>query len=254
MIKEKNNKHDSGEIYDAIYDLPENYLKFILFFLGNSKTTLELGVGTGRISIPVAKNGYTLYGIDNDVNMLEKCKEKILLNNLENKIFIFKRDITKFQLNVKVNTCFFTSDTYMLINKIEDRLKSLINCSKHLEKNGKLLIILNNPCKCMNKKYERTLHKNGTLKDGSKLKISEYRKVDLVKWERIGFDEYSFLDTNKKMSLPISHGIVTQSEIELLAYLSGLSIIQTYGNYQKGPLTQSSEKAIYILKKIKEIN
>ena len=186
--------------------------------------------------------------------MLEQCKKKILLHNLEEKISIYKDDITTFNLGKKVDTCFFTSDTYMLINAIEDRLAALKNCSNHLNIDGKLLIILNNPCNFMERKYERTQYKRGTLSNNAKIEVTEYRKIDLKNWERIGFDEFLNLDTDERIRVPIRHGIVTQSEIELLAYLSGFSIIETYGNYNKDPLTSTSKKAIYVLKKIKEIN
>ncbi len=254
MIVENENKFNMGEIYDAIYDLSDDYLEFILFFLGDTKTAMELGVGTGRMSIPVAMKRYTLYGIDNNTEMLEKCREKILLHNLEKKIFIFKEDITAFNLGIKVDTCFFTSNTYMLINTIEERLAALINCSNHLNMGGTLLIILNNPCEFMKKDHEITQHKRGTLSNNSVIEITEYRKIDLINWERIGFDEFHNIDNDEKIRVPVRHGIVTQSELELLAYLSGFSIIHTYGNYNKDPLTSMSKKAIYILKKIKDIN
>lgn len=39
------------------------------------KTVLDVGVGTGRASLPLAKAGYEVTGLDSSVAMLDKCRE-----------------------------------------------------------------------------------------------------------------------------------------------------------------------------------
>ena len=46
---------------------------------------LELGCGTGRVLIPLAEAGYTVYGLDIDPEMLEFCLQQVppvIINNV----------------------------------------------------------------------------------------------------------------------------------------------------------------------------
>ena len=38
---------------------------------------LELGIGTGRVAIPLAQNGISVFGIDNSLPMLQLLENKI---------------------------------------------------------------------------------------------------------------------------------------------------------------------------------
>jgi len=62
------------------YDLfgSKNDLEFYReLALQSGSKALELGVGTARVAIWLAKAGITVVGIDNSVYMLEVAKEKI---------------------------------------------------------------------------------------------------------------------------------------------------------------------------------
>ena len=62
------------------YDLfgSKNDLEFYLeLALQSGEKALELGVGTGRVAIPLAKAGITVVGIDNSVHMLRVAREKL---------------------------------------------------------------------------------------------------------------------------------------------------------------------------------
>lgn len=113
-------------IYDAdIYDGLNKFLSDLEFYkkwLPKNKEAkiLELCCGTGRLTIPIAKDGYDIKGVDYTSSMLERAKEKALQAGL--KIDFIEADISSMSLclnsvaaaleNVNIRSCScFTSSS-----------------------------------------------------------------------------------------------------------------------------------------------
>lgn len=80
-------------IYDAaIYDGLNTFLDDLVFYkkwLPKDKEAriLELCCGTGRLTIPIAKEGYNITGVDYTTSMLNQAKIKAKKRTSFNKIF-----------------------------------------------------------------------------------------------------------------------------------------------------------------------
>jgi SAM-dependent methyltransferase len=62
--------------YDTLYsDIDPNLVDRLLELSSGGKT-LELGIGTGRIAIPLSNRGVAIHGIDASPAMLEKLQSK----------------------------------------------------------------------------------------------------------------------------------------------------------------------------------
>jgi ubiquinone/menaquinone biosynthesis C-methylase UbiE len=86
-----NSNYKVGDlIYDAnIYDGMNTNLDDLEFYkrwLPKKKNAqiLELCCGTGRLTIPIAKNGYDISGVDYTSSMLEKAKAKASRKRIRN--------------------------------------------------------------------------------------------------------------------------------------------------------------------------
>ena len=114
-------------IYDAdIYDGLNNFLSDLEFYkkwLPQNKEAkiLELCCGTGRLTIPIVKDGYDIKGVDYTSSMLERAKEKAL------------------QAGLKID--FIIHHLY----KNEDLFEALNTVKKHLKDNGLFLLDCFNP-------------------------------------------------------------------------------------------------------------
>ena len=70
---------DFGSIYDAVplYAARTD----VLFYVSEAEkvqgTVLELGCGTGRVLLPLARAGHTVVGLDGSPQMLARCKTKL---------------------------------------------------------------------------------------------------------------------------------------------------------------------------------
>jgi ubiquinone/menaquinone biosynthesis C-methylase UbiE len=114
-------------------------LKKIAPYLSKSDNILDLGCGYGRISIPLAKEGYNIEGIDISDNLLKRAKsiatdKRILIN--------FKQgDIRK--LPYKANSFEKVISLWSVFNEIlslPDQLKSINETYRVLKPDGLAII------------------------------------------------------------------------------------------------------------------
>ena len=68
---------------------------------------VELGVGTGRIAIDVAKNGKSVVGVDISSEMLKRCRAELLLAGVSDRISLLQADVRDFELQEKANLIIF---------------------------------------------------------------------------------------------------------------------------------------------------
>ena len=106
-----NTEYKVGDfIYNAdIYDGLNNSLSDLAFYkkwLPQNKDAkiLELCCGTGRLTIPIAKDGYNIKGVDYTLSMLERAKEKAFQAGL--KIDFIEADIRELNLGEKFDFIF----------------------------------------------------------------------------------------------------------------------------------------------------
>ena len=76
---------------------------------------LELGCGTGRVLLPLAEAGHTVYGIDNAPNMLSFLRQRIP-PELEDHIHLFEADMTHFSIDERFRLILLPCNTYSTFN------------------------------------------------------------------------------------------------------------------------------------------
>jgi SAM-dependent methyltransferase len=98
--------------------------------------TLDIGCGTGRCSIEIAKRGHEIIALDISLEMLKKLKEKINGNKLKNKINLILAD-ARFLPFKKIFDIIIIKD--VLEHVIEDQ-KVLNEAKKVCKERGELII------------------------------------------------------------------------------------------------------------------
>ena len=92
-----------AEFYDAYVDkIIEDDIPFYVDFAKSTNgNMLEIGCGTGRILIPIAKAGIKISGIAFSADMLKIAKEKIskLEYEVQNQITLSQGDMRTFELD-----------------------------------------------------------------------------------------------------------------------------------------------------------
>ncbi|MFW6243193.1 MAG: class I SAM-dependent methyltransferase [bacterium] len=241
-----NNSIFYGKFYDLAFNgLNDNLKKF---WVENSKDNiLELGCGTGKITIPLANNGFEITALDNSEKMIKMGKKKI--KNKQVKINWILADMRNFNIDKKFSTVIIPSNNLThLINRND--IESCFNSIKqHLKKDGKLIIDIFNPnldilTRDSNKRYLFAKFKDPETQ--KQIKVEENNVYD--KKRQINNINYYYKLPNKddEIKEKLSLRVYFPSEINNLLHYNGFVIKEKYGDYDKNNFKSSSAKQLII--------
>lgn len=126
----------SAQFYDLFGEKPDiEYYKGLGMNYGSA---LEIGVGTARVALELARAGVAVWGIDSSEKMLEIAREKTAgePREIQERIALKKADMTDFQLQRTFSLAYMPSSIFSHCITTEDQLKCLRCVYNHLETNG----------------------------------------------------------------------------------------------------------------------
>lgn len=106
---------------------------------------LELGCGTGRITLELAQKGFSITGIDLSESMLEQARQQLSQQPLEvqQRIKYLKADITNFSFNEKFDVILLPFFSLAVLVSFDDQLKCFKCVKKSLKPDGVFAFDLN---------------------------------------------------------------------------------------------------------------
>jgi SAM-dependent methyltransferase len=122
-------------------------IPLVLTLAGQTKgPVLELGCGTGRLLLPLARAGHTVIGLDNSPAMLARARSRISAesNPVQQRLTLLEADMTNFSLDTKVTLAIIPYNTLLHLepSKMEQVFKAI---GRNMDDNGRLFIELVNP-------------------------------------------------------------------------------------------------------------
>lgn len=137
---------DVAARYDAAVPLQPGEIEFYLELAREAQErglrTLELACGTGRIAIPLAREGIPLVGLDNSAAMLARAHEKSA--ELETIEWV-EADMRSFELKEEFGLAVIPAGSLQLLLTTEDQLACLQSIHRHLAPGGRLAFEVENP-------------------------------------------------------------------------------------------------------------
>ena len=135
--------------YDDIYrDLTED-IPFYLRLLSDdpSISVLEIGCGTGRITLPLSQIGSDVTGMDNSKHMLEKLKDKMGPYDCMPKLTL--KNMINFEFNEKFDLVIIPFRGFQSLLRVREQDQCLESIKNVLANNGRLIINLFVPSRDM---------------------------------------------------------------------------------------------------------
>lgn len=152
-------------VYDELMDVDyKKWADFIREYFESKnvdlkyKKCLELGCGTGNMTINLKKLGLDIVALDSSFDMLTKAEEKIRREKL--RVTLLKQDIRDYNLNKKFPFIFSFCDCFNYITDLKDLEKSFKNVYNHLEDDGYFLFDISTEYKLRNLIGEKTFTLN----------------------------------------------------------------------------------------------
>ena len=136
-----------AEIYDSVYSYVTEDIPFYVEEARRAGSPiLELGCGTGRVAVPIAKAGVDITAVDFSPAMLEVARRKTNdLQGGDGKLTLVQADMRDFSLEApagpdeKFNLVIIPFRGFLSLLSVEDELRTLVNIKQHLAPDGRLV-------------------------------------------------------------------------------------------------------------------
>jgi SAM-dependent methyltransferase len=205
--------------------------------LAGDGAVLELGIGTGRIALPLARRGVRVHGIDLSTAMVARLRRKPGAEE----IVVTIGDFATTRVEGTFSLAYLVFNTINNLTTQDEQVACFRNVASHLEPGGCFVIEVGVPAL-------------------QRLPPGETVRAFAVSPGKLGFDEYDLaaqglvshhyrvedgrLDV---VSMPFRY--VWPSELDLMARLAGLTLRERWSGWQREPFTSESTKHVSVWEK-----
>lgn len=256
----------SSALYDSFiadyYDespIVKGRLQDVMFYCNAAREygdpILELGCGTGRITMELAEAGKRITGLDLSERMLERAVKKRarLLVEARERVHLVQGDMTRFDLGEKFRLIIIPFRPFQHLLEAQQQIDCLGCVRKHLAPGGKLVLDV---FQTDAERIHDPIHMREALvteyktADGRQVKVSE-RVAAFHRAEQINDVEmiYTVVHPNGRkerlvFAWPLRYFF--RYEVEHLLARSGFKTKALYGNFDRTPIGDDSPEMIFV--------
>jgi len=208
---------------------------------------LEMACGTGRLTLPIAREGIEIVGLDLEPGMLEQACKKSAAEGLA--IQWVQGDCRNYDLGRQFKLIFIPFNSLLHLHD-QASLRDFFTCAKrHLLPDGRLIIDIYNPSVAiLAEPPGRRLVLEFVNPAGEKVKIEGSRVYDaLTQVNRNTW--YLSSETRKDFQVHDLHlRCIYPQELALMLDTYGFEVDVAYGNHKREPFGSASAHQIMVLK------
>jgi SAM-dependent methyltransferase len=205
--------------------------------LAGEGDVLELGIGTGRIALPLAERGMRVHGIELSGAMVAKLREKPGAERIE----VTMGDLATTRVDGTFSLAYLVFNTIMNLTTQDAQVACFENVALQLEAGGRFVIEVGVP-------------------DLQRLPPGHtYQPFD-VSAMHVGVDEYDIVSQglishhywfrNGDVSMwTIPFRYVWPSELDLMARLAGMRLRERWSDWRRAPFTSESRRHVSVWEK-----
>lgn len=246
--------------YDAwadIYDYVFSYVVDDIPFYVEEATraggaVLELGCGTGRVSIPIAQAGIDVVGIDSSSAMLTIAREKSREADTPN-LKLLRADMRDFDITSKFDLAIIPFRGFLSLLSVDDEIRTLTNIRRHLAPGGKIIFDIFVPDLNM-------MVQEGDVPYHFRDVIDRETGKRLIIWNQASYDAFSQvmdirttieqLDdsgrVSSKMYRDFALRYIFRWEMHHLLGLCGYDVLALYGDFERGQFDEGSTEMVWV--------
>ena len=252
MIEDNIVEYREPEIYDLENSTFEPDGPFLLEFAGKAgNPVLELGCGTGRLTIPLARSGVEITGLDVVPEMLELAKRKA--SGLE--IQWVLADARAFRLDHTYRLIFESGSVFQHMLTNSDQEAFLARVREHLDDEGLFVFgsFFPHPHQLESVEVENEWFVQHHP-DGREIRVSGVERYDELSQVKVETAYRRWKDANGEEVVKVAPLALRYSfpqELEALLHYNGFTVVERYGDHDASPLTNNSRLMIYVCRKSK---
>lgn len=199
--------------------------------LAGDGPVLELGIGTGRIALPLAAAGVDVHGLDASMAMVEQLRAKP--GGADVPVTI--GDFASFDLGRSYPLIYLVFNTLFALRTQEDQLACFESVTRHLEPGGRFVIEAFVPDPSRFDRGQRTQVRTVGL-DHVWMELSVHDPLA----QRVDTQQIRIANDGRTELRPISLRYAWPSEIDLMARLAGLERRERWQDWTGSPFGSAS--------------
>ena len=227
---------NSPEMFDP--DLLEPTVSFLADLAGDG-AALELGIGTGRVALPLSRRGVPVHGIDLSPAMVARLQAKPGSDAIDVTI----GDFATTTVDGTFRLAYLVYNTITNLMSQEEQVECFCNVARHLEPGGCFAIEVFIP-------------------ELRRLPPGETAKAFRVTPTRLGFDTYDiatqhlvshhyWVGGTELETFLSPHRYVWPSELDLMARIAGMTLRERWSGWKREPFTGESTMHVSVWEKPK---
>jgi len=209
----------------------------VLSDLAGTGSALELGIGTGRIALPLSRRGLPVHGIELSPAMVAEMRTKPGGDN----IGVTIGDFATTAVDGRFTLAYLIRNTIMNLTTQDQQVACFRNVAAHLEPGGCFVIEVMVP-ELQRLPPGETVHAFAVTP--SHLGFEEYDVAT-----QIAVSHHYWVVDGRLETLSAPFRYVWPSELDLMALLAGMTLRERWSNWNREPFTRDSRQHVSVWRK-----
>jgi SAM-dependent methyltransferase len=222
-----------ADVYDQWFSVPVDTDEAVAFLadLAGAGPVLELGIGTGRLAVPLKERGLEVHGIDSSEAMVAKLRQKP--GGADVPVTI--GDFADVAVEGSYGLVFVAFNTLFGLLTQDDQVRCFQNVADHLTADGVFVVQAFVPDLARFDRNQR-IQTEGVGTDSLIIGANEHDPVH----QRVRSVHAVLIESGTRL-YPVRLRYAYPSELDLMARLAGLRLRERWEDWTRTPFTPSSE-------------
>jgi SAM-dependent methyltransferase len=245
---------DWADIYDQVYAYLDQDIPFYVEqAVSSGGPVLELGCGTGRVSLEIAAGGIDVTGVDLSPRMLEVAGRKAQVQGLSAHCDFQQGDMREVRLEQRFPLVIIPFRGFQHLETVVDQREALATVRNHLAPGGLLIVDMFNPDVAMLADMDSTpFHVRDVHQPESGTRLVVYGQN---RWDHIEQTNNSRLiieevDHQGRMLQRLYRDFVMRYtyryEMQHLLEICGFTVEALYGDFDGNPVSEAAEELVWL--------
>jgi SAM-dependent methyltransferase len=223
-------------IYDDLYAEVEPAMIDTLADLAGAGPALELGIGTGRVALPLVARGVEVYGVDASPRMVERMRAK----PGGERIPVTFGDFEQVAVDGSFSLVYVAFNTFFALLSQEAQVNCFANVARVLRPGGRFAMEVFVPDVTRFTLGQNTLT-NKVATDRVEMSVTRHDPV-----EQVSTSQQIFISEAGIKLYPVKVRYAWPAELDLMARLAGLELKSRWAGWDRSAFTAQSGKHVSV--------
>ena len=241
-------------LYDLFYGAYDHDIAMYENFARRGQTpVLELGVGSGRVALRLARSGLDVAGIDGSAAMLARLQNALDAEPpIADRVRVTRADMRHFSLGERFDLVFCAANTFQHLLTTEDQVAALRCAAAHLAPAGLFVAKLQAPRAVDWTAEDAPLTLQSSAVDPATgetvMRFAARRPIVsrlCVENTRV-FDRLTAGGAVRRRVMQYALKYMTTDEVALVLASAGMRLLHLYGDHDLSPFTEDSDSMVIV--------